>query len=486
MWHVGNEYGPTGATATGGRRLPPLAARAVRRRRRAQRGLGNRVLEPALRRLGRRSSRRAGRLRRSTRRSGSTGLCFWLRRVPGVLRGSSVPPSRRPTPRSPTTNFMSLFPAASTTGGGRGARTSSRSDSYPDLRRAGRVTWRRAPTTTSRAASPAGGSWLLLEHATSAVDWLRGQPAEAPRPDAALGASQALARGSDGAMFFQWRAARAGPRSSTARWSRTPARTARVGQNTRASRRGSCARSPSSQGRAREPTSQCCPRLGELVGVRRADHPSSLGLSIQLVLQAWYGRFHQAERRGRVRPPERRPRRATGWLSRRTSTSLSDDSLAALAGVRHRRRNVLAVGRFSCRRRREDHIRAGGTRRSLLGAARGRVLAARSRRACRRALPLRRGGHGTRLGASGWSWMAVKRWPSTRPARSRDDRPPFATAWTTGVSSDVSARLLRRAGARADRRGTLRRGFRHADAARRRPASRCVAGLQATARTSSC
>ena len=51
--------------------------------------------------------------------------------------------------------------------------------------------------------------WLLLEHATSAVNW---RPVNLPkRPGLMrLWAHQALARGSDGVMFFQWRASRAG------------------------------------------------------------------------------------------------------------------------------------------------------------------------------------------------------------------------------------------------------------------------------------
>ncbi len=55
----------------------------------------------------------------------------------------------------------------------------------------------------------AGRPWLLLEHATGAVNW---RPVNVPkRPgQMRLWAKQAVARGSDGAMFFQWRAARAG------------------------------------------------------------------------------------------------------------------------------------------------------------------------------------------------------------------------------------------------------------------------------------
>ncbi|GAB7048580.1 beta-galactosidase [Catenuloplanes indicus] len=54
-----------------------------------------------------------------------------------------------------------------------------------------------------------GGSWLLMEHSTSAVNW---QPRNlAKAPGALLRESLGnVARGSEGAMFFQWRASRAG------------------------------------------------------------------------------------------------------------------------------------------------------------------------------------------------------------------------------------------------------------------------------------
>lgn len=54
-----------------------------------------------------------------------------------------------------------------------------------------------------------GGPWLLMEHATSAVNW---QPRNiAKQPGELLRNSLShVARGSDGAMFFQWRASRAG------------------------------------------------------------------------------------------------------------------------------------------------------------------------------------------------------------------------------------------------------------------------------------
>ncbi|HLO32202.1 MAG TPA: beta-galactosidase [Anaerolineales bacterium] len=54
-----------------------------------------------------------------------------------------------------------------------------------------------------------GQPWLLMEQASSQVNW---RPRNAPKPPGAmrLGSVQALARGADGIMFFQWRASLAG------------------------------------------------------------------------------------------------------------------------------------------------------------------------------------------------------------------------------------------------------------------------------------
>ncbi|MGP3982499.1 beta-galactosidase [Streptomyces sp. KR80] len=58
--------------------------------------------------------------------------------------------------------------------------------------------------------SVAGGApWLLLEHATSGVSWQPRNPAKAPGQMARNSLAH-VARGSDGAMFFQWRQSRRG------------------------------------------------------------------------------------------------------------------------------------------------------------------------------------------------------------------------------------------------------------------------------------
>ncbi|MEW1777036.1 beta-galactosidase [Streptomyces sp. NPDC086777] len=60
------------------------------------------------------------------------------------------------------------------------------------------------------ARSVAGGApWLLLEHSTSGVNWQPRNPAKAPGQMARNSLAH-VARGSEGAMFFQWRQSRRG------------------------------------------------------------------------------------------------------------------------------------------------------------------------------------------------------------------------------------------------------------------------------------
>lgn len=54
-----------------------------------------------------------------------------------------------------------------------------------------------------------GRPWLLMEHSTSAVNWQPRNVAKAPG-QLRRNSLQHLARGADGALFFQWRASRAG------------------------------------------------------------------------------------------------------------------------------------------------------------------------------------------------------------------------------------------------------------------------------------
>ncbi|MEG8036924.1 beta-galactosidase [Sphingomonas sp. LR61] len=64
--------------------------------------------------------------------------------------------------------------------------------------------------------------WLLMEHSTGGPSWQQRNRAKEPG-EILRNSLVHVARGSDGALFFQWRASTAGPSSSTPRWSRTPA-----------------------------------------------------------------------------------------------------------------------------------------------------------------------------------------------------------------------------------------------------------------------
>jgi beta-galactosidase len=106
-----------------------------------------------------------------------------------------------------TTNFMNWFkPLDYWTWAGREDLVTL--DSYPDP--ADPEAHVDAALNYDLARSLRGGRpWLLLEHATSAVNWREVNVPKRPGL-MRLWAYQAVARGSDGVMFFQWRASRAG------------------------------------------------------------------------------------------------------------------------------------------------------------------------------------------------------------------------------------------------------------------------------------
>jgi beta-galactosidase len=81
-------------------------------------------------------------------------------------------------------------------------------DSYPDP--ADPDSFRRAALQRDlmRSLKP-GTPWLLMEQATSAVNWRPSNASKAPGQMAALSA-QAVGRGADAILFFQWRQSRAG------------------------------------------------------------------------------------------------------------------------------------------------------------------------------------------------------------------------------------------------------------------------------------
>jgi beta-galactosidase len=115
---------------------------------------------------------------------------------------------KRVSPDVPmTTNFMSFFkPLDYWKWAGREDVVSN--DSYPDP--SDPASPMRAAMAADLMRSLAGGRpWILMEQTTSRVNW---RDVNVPKPPGVmrLWSYQAMARGADGIMFFQWRQSRAG------------------------------------------------------------------------------------------------------------------------------------------------------------------------------------------------------------------------------------------------------------------------------------
>ncbi|GAA3920937.1 beta-galactosidase [Microbacterium invictum] len=106
-----------------------------------------------------------------------------------------------------TTNFMGAFPAADYWRWAPELDFIS-DDNYPDPNDP--ESFRRSAFTRDlmRSLKP-GVPWILMEQASSAINWRPSNAPKAPGQLAALSA-QAVARGADGVMFFQWRQSRRG------------------------------------------------------------------------------------------------------------------------------------------------------------------------------------------------------------------------------------------------------------------------------------
>jgi len=115
---------------------------------------------------------------------------------------------RERTPDIPiTTNFMGFFRNADYWAWAKEVDFVS-DDLYPDP--SDPDAWRGAAMARDLMRSLAGDKpWLLMEQASSAVNW---RPRNAPKAPGQMKALsyQAVARGSDGILFFQWRQSRAG------------------------------------------------------------------------------------------------------------------------------------------------------------------------------------------------------------------------------------------------------------------------------------
>jgi beta-galactosidase len=115
---------------------------------------------------------------------------------------------RRITPHIPvTTNFISVYKPLDYWAWA-AAEDLVSNDAYPDPSSA---TWMidHALACDLMRGLAGGNAWLLMEQATGLVNWRSHNVTK--RPDQMrLGSYQALARGANGIMFFQWRASKAG------------------------------------------------------------------------------------------------------------------------------------------------------------------------------------------------------------------------------------------------------------------------------------
>src|SRR3954454_1411869 len=106
-----------------------------------------------------------------------------------------------------TTNFMGAFPATDYWRWAEELDVIS-DDSYPDPRDPDAFRSAAFSRDLMRSLKP-GTPWILMEQAPNAVNWRDNNAAKAPGQMAAL-SMQAVARGADGVLFFQWRQAAAG------------------------------------------------------------------------------------------------------------------------------------------------------------------------------------------------------------------------------------------------------------------------------------
>ena len=398
MWHVNNEYGchVEPATATVARPRSGAGCAPVRRR--------------------------------STRSTRPGGRAFWSQRY-GDWSRRSLPPRyarRSPTPRQQldyarfsSDELLGLLP-----GRARGAaaghagrpdhdelhgRASARSTTGP-----GRRTWTSSPTTTTPIRptpdAAARSRFSRRPHALAA------RRAAVDADGAGHGAVNWRPRNAPSAPGRCGCGARRRSRTAPTRHVlpvaavRAAAREVPLGDGP--ARRPDRARGARSRARAalaalaglpagRRPMSPFVFDWENWWAIGGDDHPSQLLDLIQLVLD-WYRQLYQAN----VAVEFAHPNADLGDYRLVVAPNLyllSDDSLAALQAFASNG-GVLAVGCFSCVVDERDHVRSGDVTK-LAGARVDEFWPPRSRRACRRALPLRRGGHGTRLervAGAGW------------------------------------------------------------------------------------
>jgi beta-galactosidase len=212
-----------------------------------------------------------------------------------------------------------------------------------------------------------GESWLLLEHATSAVNWREVNVPKRPGL-MRLWAHQAVARGSDGVMFFQWRAARAGSEKFHSAMLPHVGTDGRIWRETVALGT-ELARLEEVAGTTAPPADVACLIDWESWwALDGNDHPSAL-LSLPKIMRAWYGALHARNIPVDFAHP------AHDLSGRRLVIApnlylAGDDALRSLSAYAEAG-GVLVIGPFSCVVDPNDHIRLGLERdavRRLLGA----------------------------------------------------------------------------------------------------------------------
>jgi beta-galactosidase len=106
-----------------------------------------------------------------------------------------------------TTNFMGAFQPADYWTWAHEVDVIS-DDNYPDPRDPESFRWSAFTRDLMRSMKP-GKAWILMEQAPNAVNWRPNNAPKAPGQMAAL-SMQAVGRGADGVLYFQWRQAAAG------------------------------------------------------------------------------------------------------------------------------------------------------------------------------------------------------------------------------------------------------------------------------------
>ncbi len=256
-----------------------------------------------------------------------------------------------------TTNFMNTFqPADYWKWAGREDVVTL--DSYPDP--ADPEAHVSAALNYDLMRSLRGQPWLLLEHAVSAVNWREVNVPKRPGL-LRLWAFQALAHGSDGVMFFQWRAARAAAEkfhsamlphggTETRGWTET----VRLGTE--------LAGLEEIAGSTAQSDVAFVFDWDNWWAFDGADHPSQL-LDLPAIVRSWYRPFFDASIAVDVVPP------AGGLAGYRLVVApnlylLTDEALEALAAF-VRDGGVFVCGYFSGIVDENDHVRSPQQRAAL-------------------------------------------------------------------------------------------------------------------------